>query len=349
MAQRTQQRSKRETNANALKVAMWRLLDKKTVSTGDVVYPCVPSLAEQYANRLVTAWSALGRPFSSAEVARLSSLLERAMTDGRKRSPLALVRVHYEAEPPPQGTLQYQIQIVAVTPETHYEGYRKHRATNLFGVHADAKLIQVARMVQGEAPRAIDVGAGTGRNAIELARRGFVVDAVEVVSDMCTELRSAADGARVSVNVIDADFLEMDIPAGSYELAVLSEVATQLDEDQVDAAFKKAAAMLRPGGYLLLNLFLASDGFRPDSAMREFSLCSLCRVYTRAELKSLIEDLPLKSVSDESALEFEREHLPPEAWPPTTWFESWALGSNLFDVPVGSSPFELRWLLYQRL
>ena len=40
--------------------------------------------------------------------------------------------------------------------------------------------------------------------------------------------------------------------------------------------------------------------------------------------------------------------LPPEAWPPTSWFESWALGSNLFDVPTGSSPFELRWLLCQR-
>lgn len=348
MVQRTQQRSKRETNVNALKVAMWRLLDKKTVSAGDVVYPCVPSFAEQYASRLAAAWSALGRPFSQAEVAELAALLNRAMSDGRKLSPFALVKVHYEADPPPMGALRYQIQIVEQNADTQYDMYKKHRATNLFGQHADAKVLQVARLLEGAAPRALDVGAGTGRNALELARRGFSVDAVEVVSEMCAGIRAAADAAKVSINVIDSDFFEMPTPSVNYQLVVFSEVATQLDDEHVEAAFKKVAEMLVPGGYFLVNLFLAADGFRPDAAMREFSLCSLCRVYTRAELKSLIDGLPLKWTSDESAFEFEREHLPAEAWPPTTWFESWALGSNLFDVPTGSSPFELRWLLFQR-
>jgi SAM-dependent methyltransferase len=270
------------------------------------------------------------------------------MADGRKLSPFALVRVNFEADPPPQGTLNYRIQIIEQNAETQYQTYKKVRATNLFGAHADAKVIQVARMIRDAVPKAIDVGAGTGRNAVELARRGFAVDAVEVVSEMCGEIQNAAAAAKVSINVIDADFIDMVPPASNYQLAVLSEVATQLDESEVEIAFKKVAEMLAPGGFFLVNLFLAADGFRPDPAMREFSLCSLCRVYTRAELKSLVEGLPFKWISDESAFEFEREHLPPEAWPPTTWFESWALGSNLFDMPTGTSPFELRWLLYQR-
>lgn len=43
--------------------------------------------------------------------------------------------------------------------------------------------------------------------------------------------------------------------------------------------------------------------------------------------------VPLRLLSDECAFEFEQQHLPPHAWPPTTWFESWARGSNLFDLP----------------
>ena len=69
---------------------------------------------------------------------------------------------------------------------------------------------------------------------------------------------------------------------------------------------------------------------------------------TPGELKSLVARLGLELVSDESALEYERAHLPPEAWPPTSWFENWAKGHNLFDVTCGTAPIELRWLELRR-
>ena len=58
--------------------------------------------------------------------------------------------------------------------------------------------------------------------------------------------------------------------------------------------------------------------------------------------------LPFERVTDESVLEFEHEHLPAEAWPPTGWFVPWVAGQDLFDIPENRSPVELRWLSYRR-
>ena len=60
------------------------------------------------------------------------------------------------------------------------------------------------------------------------------------------------------------------------------------------------------------------------------------------------EGLPFERVTDESVLEYEKEHLPAEAWPPTGWFVPWVAGQDLFDIPENRSPVELRWLAYRR-
>jgi hypothetical protein len=71
-------------------------------------------------------------------------------------------------------------------------------------------------------------------------------------------------------------------------------------------------------------------------------------LFSRSDLSFLVNELPFELVSDESAFEFEKAHTEPSAWPPTTWFESWSQGSNVFDMPVGKAPIELRWLMYRR-
>jgi hypothetical protein len=40
--------------------------------------------------------------------------------------------------------------------------------------------------------------------------------------------------------------------------------------------------------------------------------------------------------------------LPKEHWPPTGWFEQWSSGGDLFDLPLGRAPVELRWLAYRK-
>jgi len=73
-----------------------------------------------------------------------------------------------------------------------------------------------------------------------------------------------------------------------------------------------------------------------------------CCLFTRHEIREAASGLPFESVSDESALEYEKSRLPAEQWPPTGWYEAWAAGQDLFDLSPSKIPMELRWIAYRK-
>jgi hypothetical protein len=120
------------------------------------------------------------------------------------------------------------------------------------------------------------------------------------------------------------------------------------DAGEIRAAFLTIVEALAPGGLLVFNAFLPVRGYEPDAAAKQMSQTAWSSLFTPSELDVAVHGLPLDRVSDESAYEFERVNGSPEAWPPTPWFESWSKGQNVFDLPLGRAPIELRWLVYQK-
>ena len=47
--------------------------------------------------------------------------------------------------------------------------------------------------------------------------------------------------------------------------------------------------------------------------------------------------------------EYEKAHLPDGAWPPTSWYDRWVSGLDVFDVEREQCPIEMRWLVYRRV
>lgn len=64
---------------------------------------------------------------------------------------------------------------------------------------------------------ALEIGCGTGTNAIELARRGFAVTAVDYVKQAVKEAREKARQAKVSIDFRVADVLTADL-GGPYDV-----------------------------------------------------------------------------------------------------------------------------------
>ena len=98
----------------------------------------------------------------------------------------------------------------------------------------------------------------------------------------------------------------------------------------------------------MFNAFLARPPYVPDDAALELGQQCYTSIFTRAELMAAASGFPLRWVSDDSVLEYERAHLPDGAWPPTSWYADWVSGLDVFDVPREQSPIELRWLVYQK-
>jgi SAM-dependent methyltransferase len=308
-------------------------------------------LLDTYVADLLGMWKALGKPFSEEEGAQLKIAVEMALRAGFEATPYARMVVSYEAQAPPHG-VRYGIRLKENTIEQHYEHWLSDRKPPLFGAHPDAKVLEVAATLGSPRDaRVLDVGAGTGRNAIPLARRGHPTTAVDLVAALAEEMNHARQRERLPIDVVAADVLSPEYmpPRGRYELVVLSEVASHFrDEGELRTAFEKFADALVSGGLVLVNLFVALDGYEPDAVARELSEVSWSRIFTRRDIAFITEELPFDVIDEASVHDHERLHSPKNAWPPTSWFVDWSQGRNVFDLPVGRAPIELRWFTYRR-
>jgi SAM-dependent methyltransferase len=343
----------RETNATLLRQAMLRRLPRRVAARGELMLAAVPGLLDHYQQMLLTMFAQLGRVFNEPEKQHLRTVLETWLQKGWEQSPYTRLLVRFETDPPPKTTLSYKVALNVVTIADEYEHWTKTRTPPLFGAHPDCKVMNLAR-AQGE-PKdvpVLDIGAGTGRNTLPLAREGFPTSAIELAPALAAVLREDAEKAGMSVTVYEGDATnrELGVPTDHFQMVFLAEVVASHFRNvaHLRQLFEAIVDMLRPGGLLLFSAFLPLDGYKPDQLARELGEVFWCVVFTRADFDQAMAGLPLERVDDESTLDYEREHLPKEAWPPTGWFEQWSGGRDLFDLPPGRAPVELRWLTYRK-
>jgi SAM-dependent methyltransferase len=198
--------------------------------------------------------------------------------------------------------------------------------------------------------RVLEIGAGTGRNALALARRGHPVDVVEVTPKFADMICDDAARESLDVRVIVRDvFSTMDDLRNDYQLIVLSEVVPDFrTTKELRGLFELAAHCLAPGAHLVFNVFLAQGGYTPDQAAREFGQQEYTSIFTRHEMSAATAQLPLELVADDSVYDYEKEHLPEGSWPPTSWYENWVSGLDVFPVAREDSPIEMRWLVFRK-
>jgi SAM-dependent methyltransferase len=116
-------------------------------------------------------------------------------------------------------------------------------------------------LVQAYAPRLVlDAGCGTGRVAVELARRGVAVVGVDGDPDMIDAARAKAPGLRWVVG----DLAELALPDRFDVVLLAGNVVPYVTADRRAAAVAACARHLAPGGVLLAGFVLRPDW--PDLA-----------------------------------------------------------------------------------
>jgi SAM-dependent methyltransferase len=105
----------------------------------------------------------------------------------------------------------------------------------------------------------IDIGCGTGRHAVELARAGYAVTGVDISSGMLREARLAAERAGVGLELVQADATTFDLGREFDAAVCLCEGSFGLlgsdDAFEHDAAvLRRAFAAVKPGARFVLTL-----------------------------------------------------------------------------------------------
>ena len=102
-------------------------------------------------------------------------------------------------------------------------------------------------------PTILEVGAGTGRYSVALAREGFSVTAVELVAHNLEILKAKLDGTE-PITVLQGNALDLSaLPAEAFDLTMvlgpMYHLYTRADKRQ---ALSEAVRVTKPGGFLLV-------------------------------------------------------------------------------------------------
>ncbi|ORV37538.1 class I SAM-dependent methyltransferase [Mycobacterium conspicuum] len=329
--------------------AMQRRFISRSAVKGEISLPAVPGMIDEYVDMCATIFARVGREFSDTEIAHLRTVLDSQLANAYSASPRSNIVISYEAGV--GATLRYEVAPRWWTVEAAYEDWISTRQPPLFGTEPDARVLALAsEAADPSTHRILDIGAGTGRNALALARRGHPVDVVEMTPSFASMIRSDAERESLDVWILNRDvFTATDYLRRDYQLIVLSEVVSDFrTTQQLRNLFELAAQCLAPGGRLVFNAFLPRGDYVPDRAAREFGQQSYTTMFTHDEMSSAAAGLPLELVADDSVFDYEREHLPAGAWPPTSWYADWVSGLDVFTIERERCPIEMRWLVYQK-
>ncbi|MGZ4864127.1 MAG: methyltransferase domain-containing protein [Halobacteriota archaeon] len=101
----------------------------------------------------------------------------------------------------------------------------------------------------------LDIGCGTGRHAIELAKRGYTVTAVDLSTSQLDRAREKAIAANVTVQFVEADARHLNYSGQFDAVIIVCEGAFPLMEtDEMNfEILKNAFCALRQGGVFILT------------------------------------------------------------------------------------------------
>lgn len=334
--------------AAQVRTGMMTRVHQRCALTATLRLPAVPALIDHYEGICARVFSGMSREYGE-ESQRVRAMLERELRRAFAFSQRSQVELSFLA--PPGAPMTCEIRAERRSLVDAYDHWLGTDERALFGKCGDARILDAAsELGQRTACPVLDFGAGTGRNALALARLGHPVDAVEITSRFAQMIASQAEPEKLPVHVIDGDVLrDRSLLRGDYKLVFASEVASDFRElDDLRRFFELAAAVLVDGGLLVFNAHLTRIEYTPDRAAREFAQQCYSAIYTPAEVARAAAGLPFELASNDSAVGYERSHLPNEAWPPTPWFENWATGRDVFEIDLESSPIELRWLVFRK-
>jgi SAM-dependent methyltransferase len=119
---------------------------------------------------------------------------------------------------------------------------------------------------------ALELGIGTGRIALPLARRGVPVHGIDLSQAMVVRLRAKPGAERIGVTV--GDFATTTV-AGRFSLAylVFNTINNLTTQDGQVACFQNVAAHLEPGGCFVVEVGVpALQRLPPGETVRAFHL-----------------------------------------------------------------------------
>jgi len=128
-----------------------------------------------------------------------------------------------------------------------------------------------ARNRAGRPKCVLELAAGPAAHALELARRGAAVTALDLSAAMCAHARRRARQAGVPLDVVRADMVSFRLPRRRFDLVctMLDSASHLLTDDAMVTHLRSVATHLVPGGLYVMEMSHPDDVGTASSATQD--------------------------------------------------------------------------------
>jgi cyclopropane fatty-acyl-phospholipid synthase-like methyltransferase len=120
---------------------------------------------------------------------------------------------------------------------------------------------ELMRFIEAHAPgRALDIGCGTGTNALTLAEQGWQATGIDFSLQAIARARRKARRRTLEAEFIQGQVTTLENLSGPYDLCLDIGCYHSLPPTDHERYIQRLAELLRAGGTYLLYTFLAAEG-----------------------------------------------------------------------------------------
>jgi tellurite methyltransferase len=167
------------------------------------------------------------------------------------------------------------------------------QSANYFGDNPSDGLVDALEKYQIKKGKALDIGAGEGRNSLYLAKLGFSVTAVEPSILGAEKIRDRAKISGLGIQIVNTDYLSFDSDE-KYDFILAGTSLDHMEARQMDKIFLKLKKSLNKGGIVYIVVFTEDD----PGAMKKYDEASECanfikHYFKKGELRGHFEDFQI--------------------------------------------------------
>lgn len=106
---------------------------------------------------------------------------------------------------------------------------------------------------------ALDIGAGSGKDSVCLAKYGFKVDVIEINKNSSKKIKELAQELKLNINVFAIDIKQFNFPALYYNVVLAIQSLVFLKKTDFRKVLSHIKATLKPDGIAVISVFTTAD------------------------------------------------------------------------------------------
>lgn len=142
---------------------------------------------------------------------------------------------------------------------------------NYFGEAPSDGLVEILKNYDIKIGKALDIGAGEGRNSLYLASLGFDVTSIEPTEDGAKKIIDKSNMLDLKLRVLNCDYLSEDL-GEKYDFIIAGTSLDHMEKEYLDNAINRLKNSLNIGGLVYIVVFTKKD----PGYLRQYCYASEC-------------------------------------------------------------------------